>query len=151
MSETINRKVTLRRVPIGLPVAEDFEVVSEPLRSLAAGEMLLRTRWLSLDPYMRSTFMNVAANVGNPIVGGTVSEVLESRAADWMPGDLVLGYYGWQEYSIGTAGDVQWNNPAMPIEKKHLVGDRGVDAQAAEGDAGPGAVVDVRAAAAVAQ
>ena len=117
MSETINRKVTLRRVPIGLPVAEDFEVVSEPLRSLAAGEMLLRTRWLSLDPYMRSTFMNAAANVGNPIVGGTVSEVLESRAADWMPGDLVLGYYGWQEYSIGTAGDVQWNNPAMPIEK----------------------------------
>ena len=96
---------------------EDFETVSEPIPSLAEGEMLLRTRWLSLDPYMRSVFMNRAANVGHTIIGGTVSEVLESRAGDWTPGDLVLGYYGWQEYSIATAQDVQWNNPAMPIVK----------------------------------
>ena len=117
MTETINRKVTLRRVPVGIPAAEDFETVSEPIRPLTEGEMLLRTRWLSLDPYMRSVFMNAAANVGKTIIGGTVSEVLESRAPDWTPGEFVLGYYGWQEYSIATAQDVQWNSPSMPIEK----------------------------------
>lgn len=117
VSEKINRKVALRRVPVGMPAAEDFELVSEPIRSLAEGEMLLRTRWLSLDPYMRSVFMNAAANVGHTIIGGTVSEVVESRAPDWAPGDFVLGYYGWQEYSIATPQDVQWNNPSMPIKR----------------------------------
>ena len=117
MTEAINRRVTLRRVPNGMPAPEDFEIVSEPIPSLAEGEMLLRTRWLSLDPYMRSVFMNAAASIGSTIMGGTVSEVIESRAAGWTPGDLVLGYYGWQEYSIGKAGDLQWNNPALPIEK----------------------------------
>ena len=117
MSKTVNRQVRLRRVPVGMPAAEDFEVVSAPIPSLAEGEMLLRTRWLSLDPYMRSVFMNTEANVGNTIIGGTVSEVLDSRAPKWTPGELVVGYYGWQEYSIATAQDVQWNNPSMPIAK----------------------------------
>ena len=117
MAETINRKITLRRVPVGMPSAEDFETVPETMRPLTEGEMLLRTRWLSLDPYMRSGFMNAAANVGNTMIGGTVSEVLESRSPEWTPGDIVVGYYGWQRYSIATERDVQWNNPAMPIEK----------------------------------
>ena len=117
MSKTVNRTVRLRRVPVGMPVADDFEVVSAPIRALAEGEMLLRTRWLSLDPYMRSVFMNTAANVGKTIIGGTVSEILESRAPGWTPGELVVGYYGWQEYSVATAQDVQWNNPSMPIAK----------------------------------
>ena len=50
-------------------------------------------------------------------MGGTVSEVVESRASGWSEGDLVVGYYGWQEYSVGTPEDLQWGNKAMPIEK----------------------------------
>ena len=61
--------------------------------------------------------MNSAKSVGRPIVGGTVSEVLESKAEGWAAGDLVVGYSGWQEYSIGTPEDVQWGHPQYPIEK----------------------------------
>ena len=50
-------------------------------------------------------------------MGGTVSEVVESRASGWSEGDLVVSYYGWQEYSVGTPEDLQWGNKAMPIEK----------------------------------
>ena len=61
--------------------------------------------------------MNDERNMGSTIVGGTVSEVVESRANGWSEGDLVVGYYGWQEYSVGTPEDLQWGNEAMPIEK----------------------------------
>ena len=114
---TSNRKVVMQRVPDGLPQTDDFVIVAEPLDAIEDGQMLLKTRWLTLDPYMRSGFMTQPANVGKTVVGGTVSEVIDSRADGWRPGDLVVGYYGWQEYSIGTADDVQWNNPGMPIQK----------------------------------
>lgn len=126
-----NRKVVMTKTPQGEPQASDFEVVSEILPPIGEGEMLLRTRWLTLDPYMRGLgsnedtkmfggFMRDDKNAGSTIVGGTVSEVVESRASGWSPGDLVVGYYGWQEYSVGTTKDVQWGNPAWPIEKWDL-------------------------------
>lgn len=117
-SGVVNRKVVLRSPPAGEPKASDFELVSEPLRPLGEGEMLLRTKWLSLDPYMRTgEGMASKGAQGKTIVGGTVSEVLESRSSKWRPGDLVVGYYGWQEYVVAKEGDVQWHNKSIPIEK----------------------------------
>jgi len=117
----LNRKIVLKRNPEGVPKRSDFEMVTEQLPTITEGQMLLGTKWLSLDPYMRgldaSGTMNNAKNVGSIIVGGTVSEVLKSRASAWSEGDLVLGYYGWQEYSVATPEDVQWGNQDMPIEK----------------------------------
>ena len=107
----------MRRVPVGLPSPDDFEMIAEPLPLPARGEMLLRTRWLSLDPYMRSGFMTSIDNVGKTVIGGTVSEVVESRARGWQRGDMVVGYTGWQEFSIAKRDDLQWNNPGMPIQK----------------------------------
>lgn len=112
-----NRQIVMKQLPVGMPTPADFEIVSESLGDIEDGQMLLRTRWLTLDPYMRSVFMLQPDNVGKTVIGGTVSEVVESRAPGWDAGDLVVGYYGWQEYSIGTASDVQWNNPNMPIRK----------------------------------
>ncbi|MDE0367253.1 MAG: NADP-dependent oxidoreductase [Gammaproteobacteria bacterium] len=116
VSDMINRRVVIRNVPTGLPTPADFAVETEEISALQPGQMLLRTRWLSLDPYMRLA-MGVPESVGNTIVGGTVSEVVESRANGWEPGDLVVGYYGWQEYSIATPDDVQWNNADIPIQR----------------------------------
>ncbi len=113
----VNRRIVLKRNPQGEPRPSDFETVTEEVPSIEEGQMLLRTRWLTLDPYMRSGPMNKEENVGSTMVGGTVSEVVESRASGWSQGDLVVGYYGWQEYSIGTPEDVQWGNKDMPIEK----------------------------------
>ncbi|MEE2781869.1 MAG: NADP-dependent oxidoreductase, partial [Pseudomonadota bacterium] len=112
-----NRIVVLRSVPIGMPKPADFAITEEELPDLQEGQMLLQNLWLTLDPYMRSGFMTSDENLGKTIVGGTLSRVVESRTAGWQPGDLVLGYYGWQEYAVATSTDVQWNNPDMPIEK----------------------------------
>ena len=117
MNQIVNRKVVLKQPPQGEPQPSDFETVSEELPAIEDGQMLLRTQWLTLDPYMRSGFMNDANNAGKTIIGGTVSEVVESRTDDWLVGDAVVGYYGWQEHCVATAADVQWNNPSMPIQK----------------------------------
>ncbi len=117
----VNRRVVLKRIPEGEPKPSDFEMVTEELPAIADGQMLLRTKWLTLDPYMRgldaSGPLNNQESIGATLVGGTVSEVVESRASGWSEGDLVVGYYGWQEYSVGTPQDLQWGNAAMPIEK----------------------------------
>lgn len=95
----------------------DFEIITVDIPELDVGQMLLKTRWLTLDPYMRSGFMSEPSNLQRPVIGGTVSEVIESRSDHWRVGDLVVGYYGWQEYAVGSESDVQWNNPDMPNEK----------------------------------
>ena len=117
MTERTNRRIVFATSPQGAPRPSDFEFVREAIPDLAEGEMLLRTLWLSIDPYMRSDFMGYAKNVGKTMPGDTLSEVVESRAAGWKPGDLVVGYTGWQEYSIATADDVRWHVPEMPIQK----------------------------------
>ena len=120
----VNRRVVLKRIPEGEPKPSDFAMVTEELPAIADGQMLLRTKWLTLDPYMRgldaSGPMNNEESIGATLVGGTLSEVVRSRASGWSEGDLVVGYYGWQEYSVGTPQDVQWGNAAMPIEKWDL-------------------------------
>ncbi|MCY4059779.1 MAG: NADP-dependent oxidoreductase, partial [Gammaproteobacteria bacterium] len=54
---TTNRKVVMKQLPVGVPTPADFEIVSESLGDIEDGQMLLRTRWLTLDPYLRSVFM----------------------------------------------------------------------------------------------
>ena len=117
MNDITNRKVVMVRVPNGTPEPDDFELVSEPVPEPGEGEMLLRTRWLTLDPYMRSGFMAKAENLGATVIGGTVSEVVSSRCDGWSEGDLVVGYYGWEEYTIATPDDKQWNLENLGIEK----------------------------------
>jgi NADPH-dependent curcumin reductase CurA len=106
---TTNRRVLLRSRPVGEPKPTDFEIADAPLPSVADGEILCRTLWLSLDPYMRgrmSDRKSYAASVelGQPMVGGTVSEVVESRHPGFAAGDVVLGYGGWQSYHVARAG-----------------------------------------------
>jgi len=116
--QTHNRRIVVKSVPEGAPTHDNFEVVTEALPPLNDGQMLLRTRWASVDPYMRTIEgMGNPKMIGQTMVGGTVSEVLESRASGWSVGDLVVGYYGWQEYVIASSTDVQWHNKDIPIQK----------------------------------
>ena len=109
MPPTTNRRVLLRRRPVGEPTPSDFELVDAPRPAPGEGEILCRTIYLSLDPYMRGR-MNDAKSysapveLGQPMVGGTVSEVVESRHTGFRPGDVVLGYGGWQLYHVARAG-----------------------------------------------
>jgi NADPH-dependent curcumin reductase CurA len=100
-----NRRIVLASRPDGAPTAANFRLETVPAPSPADGEVLLKTRWLSLDPYMRGRMSDgpsyaASVEVGQTMVGGTVSEVVESKAAGLAPGDLVSAYSGWQDYAV---------------------------------------------------
>ncbi|PWS35674.1 NADP-dependent oxidoreductase [Falsiroseomonas bella] len=103
MPET-NRRILLARRPKGAPVPEDFRFEEAPLPELAEGEVLVRHRFLSLDPYQRGR-MDDARSYAKPVeIGGVmecqaVGQVAASRDARFKDGDWVLGGFGWQTHS----------------------------------------------------
>jgi NADPH-dependent curcumin reductase CurA len=122
MPPTMNRQILLKSRPEGAPTAANFELVERPAPEPGEGQALLRTRYLSLDPYMRGR-MNAGASyaapaeLGQPMVGGTVSEVVQSRNPDFAVGDFVLSYAGWQDYALSTGGGLRKLDPkAAPLQ-----------------------------------
>ena len=104
-STTVNRRIVLNARPVGAPTADDFRIESAPVPQPAPGQVLLRTLYLSLDPYMRGRMSDAPSYapplaIGDLMVGGTVSRVEVSRHPDFKVGDLVLGYTGWQDYAV---------------------------------------------------
>ncbi|MBK8738866.1 MAG: NADP-dependent oxidoreductase [Betaproteobacteria bacterium] len=111
-----NLQVTLKSRPQGWVRESDFALVETPLPAIAGGEVLLRTLYLSLDPYMRGRMDEVksyaaSVNLGEVMVGGTVSEVVDSRHPQFKSGDLVVSAAGWQRYSK-AGGDKLMRVPA---------------------------------------
>lgn len=116
-----NRRWVLASRPHGAPVAENFRSEVQPVPTPAAGQILLRTEWLSLDPYMRGRMSDAPSysppvEIGAVMVGGTVSRVEQSNNPAFKPGEWVLGYSGWQEYELsdGTGLVKLGENPAHP-------------------------------------
>ena len=108
-SKTSNRSIVLNARPHGAPTEATFGMTEGALPAPQAGQMLLRTLYLSLDPYMRGRMSDApsyAAPValGAVMVGATVSRVEASRHPDFQPGELVLGYSGWQDYALSDGG-----------------------------------------------
>ncbi|ROV58100.1 NADP-dependent oxidoreductase [Vibrio ponticus] len=107
MTDSVNRRIVLASRPVGAPTAENFRQENVALPSPNDGEMLLRSVYLSLDPYMRGR-MNDAKSYADPVainevmVGGTVCQVVESKHADFEQGEWVLAYTGWQDYGISN-------------------------------------------------
>jgi hypothetical protein len=108
-----NRQIHLVSRPTGEATADNFRLLEKPLGTPGEGQVLVRHHFLSLDPYMRGR-MNDAKSYAQPqpldqvMQGGTAGVVAESRHPGYKPGDSVVGYGGWQEYSIVDAG-----NPGM--------------------------------------
>lgn len=115
----MNRRIVLARRPQGPPVAEDFRLETHPIPSAAPGEVLLRTRYLSLDPYMRGR-MNEGRSYAPPVAlgavmtGQTVSVVEASQAPGFQVGDVVLANVGWQDYGLSDGRDLVKIDPANP-------------------------------------
>jgi NADPH-dependent curcumin reductase len=105
----INRQIHLVSRPTGEASAENFRLVEQPLGSPGEGQVLVRHHYLSLDPYMRGR-MNDAKSYAQPqpldkvMQGGTVGVVVASKHPDYKAGDSVVGFGGWQEYSMVDAG-----------------------------------------------
>ncbi|MEU4344347.1 NADP-dependent oxidoreductase [Nocardia sp. NPDC023852] len=110
-------RIVLASRPVDTPTPENFRIETAELPAPAEGEVLLRTRYLSLDPYMRGR-MNSAKSYAEPVevgqvmVGATVAEVLESRDPSVAKGEVVLAYSGWQTHDIARARDVRKLEPA---------------------------------------
>jgi len=101
----INRRIVLNARPRGAPTAEDFRFENDPVPKPEADQVLLRTLYLSLDPYMRGRMSDGPSyaepvTIGDVMVGGTVSRVEVSKHGDFQVGELVLGYTGWQDYAL---------------------------------------------------
>ncbi len=105
MSSSFNRRIVLASRPHGEPAATDFRLEDVPLPEPGPGQVLLRNRWLSLDPYMRGRMdegRSYAAPVGlgEVMEGGTVAEVLRSHHPGLVAGDLVVAPGGWQTHAV---------------------------------------------------
>ena len=111
MSKPTSREICLASRPSGIPTTANFELVwtaSEPLRDR---EVLVRNLYMSVDPYMRGR-MNERKSyvppfeIGRVLEGGAVGDVIESRAPEFKPGDVVTSNFGWREYFIASPEDV---------------------------------------------
>lgn len=111
-----NRQILLKSRPTGAPSAENFELVRTEAPEPKDGQVLLRTLFLSLDPYMRGR-MNAGpsyaapAELGKPMVGRTVAEVAASRHPNFAPGEIVQSDNGWQDYAVSNGAGVNKLNP----------------------------------------
>jgi NADPH-dependent curcumin reductase CurA len=121
----VNRRIVLASRPAGKPEASNFRLEEEPITQPADGQLLLRTLYLSLDPYMRGRMSDAPSYappvaVGDVMVGGTVCRVEASRHADFTPGDVVLAYTGWQDYALSNGAGVTKLSAAMERPSRAL-------------------------------
>lgn len=103
-----NRQVRLKARPTGIPDASHFEIADGPLPQPQKGQVLVRNIYLSVEPAMRG-WVNAAANYSEPVAIGAVMRSLAtgrveaSRHPDFRPGDLITGWFGWQDYAAVDA------------------------------------------------
>lgn len=125
-SEQQNRRILLASRPHGEPTADNFRLETSDIPQPAAGQLLLRTVYLSLDPYMRGRMSDAPSyappvEIGQVMVGGTVSRVVASQHPDFKPGDWVLGYNGWQDYALSDGNGLH-NLGAQQTQPSRLLG-----------------------------
>ena len=105
MAKTVSHEIQLAAHATGLPTASNFTLASVELEPLADDQVLVRNLFMSVDPYMRGR-MNPGPSyvapfgLGQPLEGGAVGEVLESRAGKFKPGDIVVSNLGWRDCFI---------------------------------------------------
>jgi len=114
----MNRQITLATRPTGLPKESDFRLVESPVPTPCSGEILVRTLYLSVDPYMcgrMSDAKSYAApvQIGEVMVGGTVGFVEQSNDPNFRIGDIVAANAGWQDYAVVKGKDLRRLDPSL--------------------------------------
>ena len=118
MNTLTNRRIVLAARPQGAPQSSDFSMISEPIPDLGEGEIISRTIYLSLDPYMRGRMNEgksyaAPVEIGETMCGGTVSQVLKSNNPEFAKDDYILTYGGWQEYAISDGKGARKLDPTQ--------------------------------------
>ncbi len=114
----MNRQITLASRPIGYPKESDFKLIETPIPSPEDGQVLVKTIFLSVDPYMRGRMnqaRSYAANVefNEVMVGGVIAQVAESKHSDYQVGDIVNANIGWQEYGVSGGDGLRKIDPTL--------------------------------------
>jgi NADPH-dependent curcumin reductase CurA len=121
MPETA-RRIVLASRPVGEPKTSDFRLEEFPVPQPGAGQMLLRTKWLSLDPYMRGRMSDAPSyakpvGVGEVMEGGTVAEVVASNNDGYKAGEIVLAHTGWQTHALSNGAGLRKLDPRVaPVQ-----------------------------------
>jgi NADPH:quinone reductase len=115
---SVNRQFQLAARPVGFPKESDFALVAAAMPAPAEGQVLVKSAYWSVDPYMRGRITGVRTyadpvNLGDVMQGGAVGQVVESRAEGLAAGDFVTGMWGWQEFAIENAKSVRKLDPAL--------------------------------------
>lgn len=111
-SDTVNRRIVLAARPQGVPAPQHFRLDEAAVPEPDDGQVLLRTLYLSLDPYMRQLMNEIGPTyapsvaIGAAMPGGAVSRVAKSRNPRFQAGDVVLGNAGWQDYALSNGDDL---------------------------------------------
>jgi NADPH-dependent curcumin reductase CurA len=118
MASATNRQILLKSRPQGKPSTANFEHVEVPAPEPGEGQVLLRALYLSLDPYMRGRMSDAKsyakpAELGKPMVGATISEVVASRNPKFAVGDIVVAYAGWQDYTVSDGTGLRKIDPKL--------------------------------------
>ena len=114
----LNREIRFASRPTGMPTVDNFKIVDADLPQLNDGEVSVRTLYISVDPYLRGRMREGRSyvapfEVGQVIVSGVVGEVVESRAPDFAPGDIVTGMLGWRLYNVAKAPGLRKVDPRV--------------------------------------
>jgi len=136
-SNKINRQHVLAERPKGEPTADTLHLVEGEIPTPGKGQMLLRTEYLSLDPYMRGRMSDAPSyaapvEIGGVMVGGTVAQVVSSDVKGFEAGDFVLSFNGWQDYALSDGKGVTnlGKSPAHPSWALGIMGMPGFTAWA---------------------
>lgn len=124
------RAWTLAARPQGAPKPSDFALVDLPTADLQPGEIRVANRWLSVDPYMRGRMNDVKSyvppfQIGEPMQGGAVGEVVESRDPKFRPGDMVQHMSGWRDEATLSAVEAH-KLPDLPVDPQAFLGQFGM-------------------------
>lgn len=114
----VARHIVLASRPVGEPKSSDFRLEEYPVPQPGSGEVLLRTKWLSLDPYMRGRMSDAPSyakpvGIGEVMEGGTVSEVVASNNDRFACGDIVLGHAGWRTHALSNGAGLRKLDPKL--------------------------------------
>ncbi len=125
-----NRAWQLKSRPNGLPTMENFELKEVPAPDLQDGWVRVRNSWLSVDPYMRGRMNDVKSYtppfaLGEPMSGGAVGTVVESRSPHFREGETVFHMLGWREEAVAPAETFN-KVPPLPVEDHQWLGNLGL-------------------------
>ena len=118
-------QIVLTRRPSGDVTADCFREESVTLPALADGQVLIRSRFLSLDPYMRPRMTELRSytppfELGQPLTGGSVGEVVESKNSRYAKGDTVIGMLNWASHTLHDGKGLRKIDPAVAPLQAHL-------------------------------